>query len=253
MAEDDTHESRKRVTLADVARATGVSPAAVSLAVRGEPGVSRETRERVVETARQSGLSRRLALLRSPGSAGDGRADHQGAPRRRPGGQPLLRPGHDRHRGDLPDPRGRPPVRGDAGRRAVLPARGAAPGHRAIDRRPDRRRGAPQPRHDDACSRTGRRRSWSTPTPRTSRSTRWSATTSAAPGPRSSISSAAAIARSPSSAACRTRSRASCSDGAATSRRSRRRSSGRTTSTCPMFRPKRPRPRPCSTSWRIPR
>ena len=35
MTED---ESRKRVTLADVARATGVSPAAVSLAVRGEPG-----------------------------------------------------------------------------------------------------------------------------------------------------------------------------------------------------------------------
>lgn len=55
MAEDDTQESRKRVTLADVARAAGVSPAAVSLAIRGEPGVSRETRERVVETARQLG------------------------------------------------------------------------------------------------------------------------------------------------------------------------------------------------------
>ena len=52
MGED---ESRKRVTLADVARATGVSPAAVSLAVRGEPGVSRQTRDRVVEAARRLG------------------------------------------------------------------------------------------------------------------------------------------------------------------------------------------------------
>jgi DNA-binding LacI/PurR family transcriptional regulator len=48
-------EGRKRVTLADVAHAAGVSPAAVSLAIRGEPGVSRETRDRVVETARRLG------------------------------------------------------------------------------------------------------------------------------------------------------------------------------------------------------
>lgn len=48
-------EGRKRVTLADVAQAAGVSPAAVSLAVRGEPGVSRETRDRVVDTARRLG------------------------------------------------------------------------------------------------------------------------------------------------------------------------------------------------------
>jgi DNA-binding LacI/PurR family transcriptional regulator len=48
-------ESRKRVTLADVALAAAVSPAAVSLALRGQPGVSRETRERVVETARRLG------------------------------------------------------------------------------------------------------------------------------------------------------------------------------------------------------
>jgi DNA-binding LacI/PurR family transcriptional regulator len=52
MTED---EGRKRVTLADVALAAGVSPAAVSLAVRGEPGVSRKTRDRVVETARRLG------------------------------------------------------------------------------------------------------------------------------------------------------------------------------------------------------
>ena len=48
-------ETRKRVTLADVALEAGVSPAAVSLAIRGEPGVSRETRDRVVETARRLG------------------------------------------------------------------------------------------------------------------------------------------------------------------------------------------------------
>jgi DNA-binding LacI/PurR family transcriptional regulator len=48
-------DGRRRVTLADVARDAGVSPAAVSLAIRGEPGVSRETRDRVVETARRLG------------------------------------------------------------------------------------------------------------------------------------------------------------------------------------------------------
>ena len=47
--------SRKRVTLADVARESALSPAAVSLALRGEAGVSRETRDRVVENARRLG------------------------------------------------------------------------------------------------------------------------------------------------------------------------------------------------------
>lgn len=53
MAEDEARN--KRVTLADVARAAGVSPAAASLAIRGEPGVGRETRERVVDVARRIG------------------------------------------------------------------------------------------------------------------------------------------------------------------------------------------------------
>ena len=48
-------ETRRKVTLADVARETGVSPAAASLAIRGEPGVSRETRDRVLATARRIG------------------------------------------------------------------------------------------------------------------------------------------------------------------------------------------------------
>lgn len=43
------------VTAKDVAQRLGVSPAAVSLALRGRPGVSEETRERILEAARQMG------------------------------------------------------------------------------------------------------------------------------------------------------------------------------------------------------
>ncbi len=43
------------VTAKDVAQRLGVSPAAVSLALRGRPGVSEGTRERILETARQMG------------------------------------------------------------------------------------------------------------------------------------------------------------------------------------------------------
>ena len=48
-------EPRRKVTLADVAREAGVSPAAASLAIRGEQGVSRETRDRVLASARRIG------------------------------------------------------------------------------------------------------------------------------------------------------------------------------------------------------
>jgi LacI family transcriptional regulator len=44
-------ESRRRVTLDDVALAAGVSPAAVSLALRGKAGVARTTRQRIVDVA----------------------------------------------------------------------------------------------------------------------------------------------------------------------------------------------------------
>ena len=46
---------RKEATLADVAAAVGLSPAAVSLALRGKPGVSEATRARVVEASRSLG------------------------------------------------------------------------------------------------------------------------------------------------------------------------------------------------------
>lgn len=48
-------DGRRRITLADVAHAAGVSPAAASLAIRGEPGVSHQTRDRVVGHARRLG------------------------------------------------------------------------------------------------------------------------------------------------------------------------------------------------------
>jgi LacI family transcriptional regulator len=46
---------QKPVTLADVAAAVGLSPAAVSLALRGKPGVSDAARKRVVEASRSLG------------------------------------------------------------------------------------------------------------------------------------------------------------------------------------------------------
>jgi LacI family transcriptional regulator len=45
----------KTPTLADIAAAVGLSPAAVSLALRGKPGVSEDARTRVVEAARALG------------------------------------------------------------------------------------------------------------------------------------------------------------------------------------------------------
>lgn len=46
---------KSRVTITDVARASGVSTAAVSLVLSKKPGVSEETRERVLEAARTLG------------------------------------------------------------------------------------------------------------------------------------------------------------------------------------------------------
>jgi DNA-binding LacI/PurR family transcriptional regulator len=60
-------------TLADVAASVGLSPAAVSLALRGKPGVSESTRARVVEAARNlryrplAGISRQHQKPRTVG------------------------------------------------------------------------------------------------------------------------------------------------------------------------------------------
>ena len=48
-------EPRRRPTIADVARRAGVSSAAVSFAVNNRPGVSAETRERIMAAARELG------------------------------------------------------------------------------------------------------------------------------------------------------------------------------------------------------
>ena len=51
----ESTNSEKKVTLADVARDSDVSPATVSLVLRNKPGVGEETRRRVLESARALG------------------------------------------------------------------------------------------------------------------------------------------------------------------------------------------------------
>src|SRR3954468_22481282 len=51
----DPDPPRRRPTIADVARRAGVSAAAVSFAVNDRPGVSPETRERILAAARDLG------------------------------------------------------------------------------------------------------------------------------------------------------------------------------------------------------
>ena len=53
-ASEEAHR-RRRPTIADVARRAGVSPAAVSFAVNGRPGVGEQTRARILETAKELG------------------------------------------------------------------------------------------------------------------------------------------------------------------------------------------------------
>jgi LacI family transcriptional regulator len=54
----------RRVTLDDVAEAAGVSPAAVSLALRGKAGVARATRQRIVDVA--AGLGYQVRPTKGP-------------------------------------------------------------------------------------------------------------------------------------------------------------------------------------------
>ncbi|WP_253257430.1 LacI family DNA-binding transcriptional regulator [Arthrobacter sp. Hiyo1] len=58
------------VTINDVAQAAGVSKGAVSYALNGQPGVSDDTRERILRVARELGGSRifepRACLLPKP-------------------------------------------------------------------------------------------------------------------------------------------------------------------------------------------
>lgn len=56
-----TPAAPSRPTLRDIAEATGLSGAAVSMSLRGLPGVSEETRQRVVHAAAELGYTRNLA------------------------------------------------------------------------------------------------------------------------------------------------------------------------------------------------
>jgi DNA-binding LacI/PurR family transcriptional regulator len=63
----DMTEQQRRPTLMDVAGAAGVSRALVSIVMRGAPGASESTRQKVLETARELGYrpDSRAQLLRS--------------------------------------------------------------------------------------------------------------------------------------------------------------------------------------------
>lgn len=53
--------TKKRVTLSDIAQASGVSLSAVSLALSDKPGISQETRSRVIELARSMGYRLKIS------------------------------------------------------------------------------------------------------------------------------------------------------------------------------------------------
>ena len=56
----------KRVTLKDLAEAIGVSQNTVSLVLRGRPGISEDTRERILQTAREMGYHERKRSTEMP-------------------------------------------------------------------------------------------------------------------------------------------------------------------------------------------
>lgn len=60
-----TFSGMSKITLADVAGAAGVSPAAASLGLRGKPGVSSDTRNRIITTAKQLGYEMRAPVGRA--------------------------------------------------------------------------------------------------------------------------------------------------------------------------------------------
>ena len=74
------HGPARRVTIADIARDLGISKAAVSYALNGQPGVAADTRQRVLDRGRRAGLARQqqcAGAVRRPdrrGRAGAGAA-----------------------------------------------------------------------------------------------------------------------------------------------------------------------------------
>ena len=252
MTEDGAQDSRKRVTLADVAQAAGVSSAAVSLAIRGEPGVSRETRARVVDAARRLGYR---GVSRSSGRRGRQvtvgliiKAPHGDAPEVNRFYAPVMTGIEEICRirevdllfaampvDDEYYPLDVPRLVTERSTDGLIVV-GAHLSHGTTALLED---GPPAILVDAYAEDVAFD----------------SVVSDNVGGARAAMEhlSAAAIARSPSSAAGRTRFPASCSDAAGTSRRSPRPSSRHGSSMCPTCHRKRQRQRRSSTSRRIPR
>ena len=115
--------AQRRTTIADVARAAGVSKGAVSFALNDRPGVARSTRDRILAVADELGWtpSHRARALSVVAGAGRRTGDRPAAgdARRRP----VLPRLHRRHRDDA--------VRARPGAAAAGRARPGAPSGRA--------------------------------------------------------------------------------------------------------------------------
>ena len=89
----------RRPTIADIARRAGVTKAAVSFALNGQPGVSAATRERILAIAAEIGFEpNSAARALSDGRAGRVRPDHRPAGPH-PGQRGLLHAAHLGHPG----------------------------------------------------------------------------------------------------------------------------------------------------------
>ena len=69
-SEESPMIDKKRITVQDIAEKAGVSPATVSLALRGKPTIPAETRARVQEAARDLGYINRQPAVQRSGDAG---------------------------------------------------------------------------------------------------------------------------------------------------------------------------------------
>ena len=55
MANNSVTNSQNKITITDIAKDSGVSPATVSLVLRDKPGVGKKTRRRVMDSAQNVG------------------------------------------------------------------------------------------------------------------------------------------------------------------------------------------------------
>ena len=63
-------EKRDKVTISDIARKSGVSPATVSLTLRNKPGVGQETRQRIFKNAKALGYLESSTQIEQVASVG---------------------------------------------------------------------------------------------------------------------------------------------------------------------------------------